>query len=73
MVGHIEDVSILESYQGKGLGKILIAALDSVGRNIGCLKNILNCSEENEGFYEKCGYEKGGAEMKHEFKDSSTP
>ena len=67
MVGHIEDVTIREEYQGNGLGKILIQALDSVGRNLGCRKNILNCDEDHEAFYAKCGYEKSSLEMKHNF------
>jgi len=65
--GHIEEVSVSTAHQGKGLGKVVIQALDSVARNVGCLKNILNCSDENEAFYVKTGYEKSGAEMEHKF------
>ena len=67
MVGHIEDVSISKEYQRKRLGLRLIQALDSVARNVGCGKTILNCSAENEAFYVKCGYQKASTEMKHEF------
>ena len=66
-VGHIEEISVSEGHQGKGLGKAVIQALDSVARNVGCLKTILNCSEENEGFYARCGYFRGSIEMQHEF------
>ncbi|ETN44562.1 uncharacterized protein HMPREF1541_10232 [Cyphellophora europaea CBS 101466] len=66
-IGHIEDISIAKAHQGKGLGKLLINALDSVAQNIGCYKAILDCSPENEGFYRKCQYEKCGTEMSHYF------
>lgn len=66
-VGHIEEVSIRKDYQGKGLGKKVIAALDGVAEAVGCCKVLLNCSPENEAFYEKCGYKKGGTEMALEF------
>lgn len=56
-----------EDYQGKGLGKKIIAALTGVAEKVGCCKVLLNCSPENEAFYEKCGYKKAGMEMSHEF------
>lgn len=71
MVGHIEEVSILESYQGKGLGKHMIAALDSVAQNVGCCKTVLDCSPENAGFYKKCGYEASGTHMSREYEGFS--
>ena len=67
--GHIEDVSILKSYQGKGLGKRLIQALDGVAENVGCCKTLLNCKPENEAFYAKCGYKEGGMAMKHDLRE----
>jgi glucosamine-phosphate N-acetyltransferase len=62
-VGHIEDISISSSHQGKGLGRLLILALSGVARNVGCYKCILDCGPQNEKFYEKCGYAKAGTEM----------
>ena len=56
-----------KAHQGKGLGKRIIEALDSVARNAGCTKSILNCSPEKEAFYAKCGYTRSGTEMYHEF------
>ncbi|KAF2486606.1 putative glucosamine 6-phosphate acetyltransferase [Neohortaea acidophila] len=61
--GHIEDVSISDAHQGKGLGKLLLKTLASIGHNVGCGKIILNCSEEKKGFYENCGYEHNGLQM----------
>ena len=66
-VGHIEEISVSESHQGKGLGKCIIEALNSVARNVGCLKTILDCDEDHEPFYIKCGYERTGLEMTQDF------
>lgn len=64
-VGHIEDIAVAKKYQG-GPGKIgrrLINALGEIGEGQGCYKIILDCSDHNVGFYEKCGYTKEGNEM----------
>ncbi|KAL3956768.1 hypothetical protein ACCO45_009614 [Purpureocillium lilacinum] len=55
-VGHIEDIAVSKSQQGKKLGLRLIQALDFVAERIGCYKSILDCSDANEGFYIKCGF-----------------
>jgi len=65
--GHIEDIAIKADQQGKKFGLRLIEALDYVAEKVGCYKTILDTSEEKEGFYEKCGYEKAGSEMHHFF------
>lgn len=70
MCGHLEEISVLKTHQGKGLGKRIIEALTAVAKNVGCRKVILNCSEENEAFYKKCGYEQSSIEMKIEFEGS---
>ncbi|CCK70597.1 glucosamine 6-phosphate N-acetyltransferase KNAG_0E03390 [Huiozyma naganishii CBS 8797] len=67
LVGHIEDISVSENYQGKSLGKHLIAHLSNVGRDAGCYKVILDCAEKNIGFYEKCGYKRAAIEMDKRF------
>jgi len=55
-VGHIEDIAVSDKIRGKGLGKKVIEALTGVGEMLGCYKCILDCSKDNIGFYEKCGY-----------------
>ncbi|KAL1996146.1 hypothetical protein VTN49DRAFT_469 [Thermomyces lanuginosus] len=65
IIGHIEDISINADHQGKGFGKLLINTLDNIAVNVGCYKTILDCSEQNIGFYEKCGYTKMGRNMAH--------
>ncbi|KAL7620594.1 Glucosamine-phosphate N-acetyltransferase-like protein [Parahypoxylon ruwenzoriense] len=67
--GHVEEISIAEEHQGKGLGLKMIQALDSVAMNVGCYKNILNCGPHNEPFYVKCGYHNSGMEMSHYFEE----
>ena len=62
-VGHIEDVVVDSSYQGKGLGKILIEKLKEICKNEGCYKIILDCSEKNRIFYEKCDFKQTNLQM----------
>jgi glucosamine-phosphate N-acetyltransferase len=51
----IEEVVIAEDRRGEGLGKELIGFLVEQAQLRLCYKVILNCSDENVGFYEKCG------------------
>ncbi|KAK9428751.1 acyl-CoA N-acyltransferase [Lipomyces doorenjongii] len=67
LVGHIEDIAVAKSEQGKKLGIKIISALDFIGKKIGCYKNILDCSPHNEQFYVKCGYSNAGFEMTKRF------
>ncbi|KAH8176716.1 acetyltransferase (GNAT) family protein [Sarocladium implicatum] len=63
IIGHIEEIAIDKSFQGKGLGLKLLASLSSVAKNVGCYKTILGTSLKTEPFYTRCGYEKGGSVM----------
>jgi ribosomal protein S18 acetylase RimI-like enzyme len=60
-VGHLEDVVVDESMRGCGLGKKLLEIAE--GECSECYKLILDCSDENIKFYEKCGYEWKGNQM----------
>jgi glucosamine-phosphate N-acetyltransferase len=57
-VGHIEDIAVDKNQQGKKLGLRIIQALTYISENNGCYKTILNCSDANIPFYEKCGFQK---------------
>lgn len=46
--GHIEDIAVDASTQGKGLGKKLIRALTALSEALGTYKVILDCSDENK-------------------------
>jgi GNAT superfamily N-acetyltransferase len=53
--GHIEDIAVDTSVQGKGLGKKMINALTLLSESLGAYKVILDCSAENQGeIYELC-------------------
>ncbi|CAN8100735.1 unnamed protein product [Discula destructiva] len=71
LVGHVEEIAVRKGHQGKGLGLTMIRALDGLGRNVGCYKNILNCGPKNEPFYVKCGYHNSGTEMSHYFETAT--
>mmetsp|Transcript_987 Transcript_987/g.3079 ORF Transcript_987/g.3079 Transcript_987/m.3079 type:complete len:145 (-) Transcript_987:1206-1640(-) len=62
-VGHIEDVVVDRAMRGKGVGAKLIKTLLIEAEERGCYKAILNCSEDNVAFYEKCGFEKKQLQM----------
>lgn len=62
-VGHIEDVVVSKDYRGEGLGKRLILDLLEWGKQQGCYKVILDCTEENIAFYERCGMQRKEIQM----------
>tara|TARA_B110000285_G_C15109039_1_gene609888 strand:+ start:178 stop:651 length:474 start_codon:yes stop_codon:yes gene_type:complete len=59
-VCHIEDVVVDEKYRGYGLGKLLLESAIQYAKENKCYKTILDCSDNNVGFYEK----NGGFEVK---------
>lgn len=62
-VGHIEDIVVDKSLNGKGIGKLLIEKLKQYAKEQGCYKIILDCRNEVVGFYEKCGFNKKEEQM----------
>lgn len=56
LCGHIEDVVIDSEQRGHNLGKLLIESLKQLAIQKKCYKIILDCSEKNVPFYEKCGF-----------------
>ena len=66
-VGHIEDISVATSEQGKKLGNYLVRSLSLLAQKNGCYKVMLHCSPHNVSFYEKCGYKNDGIEMVQRF------
>ena len=61
--GHIEDVVVDERARGKKLGARLVAVACEAAREAGCYKVILDCSEANAPFYEKCGLTRKEVQM----------
>lgn len=55
LVCHIEDVVVNNKFRGFGIGKILLETALNYAILEKCYKTILDCSEENVGFYAKNG------------------
>ncbi|KAF3785813.1 Glucosamine 6-phosphate N-acetyltransferase [Nymphaea thermarum] len=55
-VGHIEDVVVDSATRGMRLGQPVVGFLSDHTRSVGCYKVILDCSPDNRGFYECCGF-----------------
>eukprot|EP01083_Nonionella_stella_P076478 208413_1 len=62
-VGHIEDVVVNSSYRGKRLGARVVNECVRIGKESGCYKIILNCSEKNIPFYSRLGFKQKEVEM----------
>ncbi|KAF9988357.1 Glucosamine-phosphate N-acetyltransferase-like protein [Modicella reniformis] len=61
--GHIEDIVVHDSQRGKKFGIRLIDQLKYIGTQVGCYKLLLTCSESNEPFYEKSGFQRKDLHM----------
>ncbi|KAF8978340.1 Glucosamine-phosphate N-acetyltransferase-like protein [Entomortierella lignicola] len=61
--GHIEDIVVHDSQRGKKFGIRLIDQLQYIASTVGCYKLLLTCSESNEPFYEKSGFERKDLHM----------
>ncbi|OCF40236.1 hypothetical protein I317_05929 [Kwoniella heveanensis CBS 569] len=61
--GHLEDIVVSDTMQGKGLGLRLVVGLRDMAVALGCYKVILDCKEQKIPFYEKCGFYKRSAGM----------
>jgi len=62
-VGHVEDVVVDSMARGSQLGKKVVEFLTNHASSMGCYKVILDCSEQNIPFYEKCGFKKKEVQM----------
>ena len=47
--------------------------MQSVGEQVGCYKVILDCSEGNVPFYERCGFQRKEVQMAVHFAANKTP
>ena len=60
---HIEDIVVSANERGSHVGQTIIESLLCISRHSGSYKVILNCSENNVGFYKKCGFDSREVEM----------
>lgn len=58
----LRQMAVVESWQGKGIGKLLMQSAESFARDNGIQKIELHARENAIGFYEKLGY-KGYGEV----------
>ncbi|KAL7751938.1 Glucosamine-phosphate N-acetyltransferase-like protein [Sorochytrium milnesiophthora] len=63
VVAHIEDIVVDKDQRGLKFGLRIINALVHIAKQYNAYKTILDCSESNVGFYEKCGFTKKAVEM----------
>jgi len=63
-VGHIEDVAVHHSFRNQGVGKSLIDHCVNIAKERKCYKVILDCSDHNVKFYEKCQFKTHGVCMR---------
>ena len=70
-VGHLEDLVVDHALRAKGLGQRLVTELMEFARSKGCYKVIVDCSEDNVGFYQKCGFKRKEMSMSCYFTSSS--
>lgn len=62
-VAHIEDIVVNDKHRGCGYGKLLVQYLIDTAKLLNCYKISLMCSDENVGFYQRCGLYKKNNEM----------
>lgn len=56
-VAKVERVAVVESHQGRGLGRRLMYDLEDLARESGMDEAVLHAQTTVEGFYEALGYE----------------
>lgn len=57
---NLHDLGVAEKFQGRGVGKALLSALEERARDLGCCKITLEVLEGNavaQGLYRKLGFE----------------
>jgi glucosamine-phosphate N-acetyltransferase len=63
-VAHVEEVVVDSEYRGKDVGKELMEYCINFSKLANAYKVILDCSEENIPFYEKCGFKRHEVSMR---------
>jgi len=60
---HIEDIVVSAQSRGHHVGQAIIESLLSIARHTDSYKVVLNCTENNIGFYQKCDFSRREIEM----------
>ena len=56
-LGTVDQVGVAAAARGRGLGRGLLAALESGARSLGVRQLTLGSIDEAVGFYQRCGYQ----------------
>ena len=64
-IGRIEDVVVDANLRVKAVGKSLVKKCIEFANDKDCYKIILDCSDDNVPFYEKCGFNVDSMCMRH--------
>jgi len=56
----IRHVAVEKSYQGKGLGKFIVSAMEALAIEEGVTKLVTNSREQSIAFFKSCGYQEEG-------------
>ncbi len=59
-VAFIDDVAVRQDCQGLGVGILLVESCVDYAKSVGCYKAILDCSDDNIGYYERLGFKQSG-------------
>ncbi|RCX23009.1 putative GNAT family N-acyltransferase [Fontibacillus phaseoli] len=53
----MQRIAVRKNFRSLGMGKILLIALEELGRELGLTQSVLDAQCQAEGFYRKLGYE----------------
>ena len=67
-IAQIEDIAIHKDFHGLGYGKLLVKHLIKIAKKHKVYKCILDCSQENIGFYQRCGLKVWHQQMRIDLK-----
>ncbi len=70
-VAHVEDVVVDKSYRGKDIGLKLMEHLEREATEAGCYKVLLECGQQNEAFYLRCGFRRHEMQMRKDLRVAS--
>jgi len=56
-LGTVDHLAVAAAVRGRGLGRALLAALESGARNLGVRQLTLGSIDQAVGFYQRCGYQ----------------
>ena len=56
-LGTVDHLAVAAAVRGRGLGRALLAALESGARHLGVRQLTLGSIDQAVGFYQRCGYQ----------------